>query len=107
MPTQHQLVTIYLNEGDQWEHRPLHLEILKFLSHSGCIGGTVLRGEAGFTAGAKIAMASSPGSEGKLPVVIQFIDAASKISEVLPNLRKMAGERLITLQEIQVVPPRG
>ncbi len=23
-------VTIYLNEADQWQHRPLHLEILSY-----------------------------------------------------------------------------
>jgi PII-like signaling protein len=107
MATQYQLVSVYLNEADQWEHRPLHLEILHFLSRSGCAGGTVLRGLAGFTAGAEMATTSSPGSEGKLPVVIQFVDVPEKVAEVLPTLRKMAGGRLITLQQTQVIPPQG
>ena len=38
----YQLGSIYLNEADKWEHHPLDLEILKFLYHSGCAGGTVL-----------------------------------------------------------------
>jgi PII-like signaling protein len=103
MSTQHQLVSIYLNEADQWEHRPLYLEILGFLSRSGCAGGTVLRGLAGFTAGVEMEAASSPGSEGKLPVVLQLIEVPTKIAEVLPTLRKMVGRRLITVQEAQVV----
>ena len=24
-------ITIYLNEADEWQHRPLHLEILNYL----------------------------------------------------------------------------
>jgi PII-like signaling protein len=37
-------------------------------------------------------------------VVVQFVEASAKVDEVMPTLRRMAGKRLITLQEIQVVP---
>ncbi len=101
MATTHQLVSIYLNEGDEWEKRPLHHEILQQLFRSGCAGGTVLRGLAGFTASA-----GGPGAPGvRPPVVVQFIDAPEKVAEVMPTLRRMAGHRLITLQDIQVVSP--
>ncbi len=99
MATKHQLVSIYLNEGDKWEKRPLHREILQHLYRSGCAGGTVLRGLAGFTAGA-----GGPGGPGvKPPVVVQFIDVPQKIAAVMPILRRMAGQRLITLQDVRIV----
>jgi len=101
----HQLVSVYLNEADQWDHHPLHLEILKFLHRSGCSGGTVLRGLAGFTAGAGIVTTSLVDVGSKLPVVVQFIEGAEKVAELMPTLRRMAGKRLITLQDVQVVPP--
>ncbi|MBZ5562834.1 MAG: DUF190 domain-containing protein [Acidobacteriia bacterium] len=101
MATSRQLVSIYLNEGDEWEKRPLHHEILQQLFRFGCAGGTVLRGLAGFTASA-----GGPGAQGvRPPVVVMFIDAPEKVAEVMPTLRRMAGHRLITLQDVQVVSP--
>jgi hypothetical protein len=101
----YQLVSIYLNEADKWDHHPLHLEILKFLWHSGCAGGTVLRGLAGFTKGGGIVTTSLVDVGSKLPVVVQFVEASAKVDEVMPTLRRMAGVRLITVQEVQVIPP--
>lgn len=101
------LVSIYLNEADRWEHRPLDLEILKFLFDSGCAGGTVLRGLAGFTKGSGIVTTSLVDVGSKLPVVVQFVERSSVVDRVLPTLRRMAGTRLITLQEVEVIPPEG
>lgn len=99
------LVSIYLNEADQWEHRPLHLELLRFLHRSDCSGGTVLRGLAGFTKEAGIVTTSLVDVGSKLPVVVQFVERSEKVDEVMPILRRMAGKRLITVQEVQVIPP--
>ncbi len=108
MTTSHQLVTIYLNEADQWQGRPLYVEILQFLTRSGCAGATVLRAAAGFTAGANPVQTSlGDGPDRKPPLVIQFIEKASKVSKILRTLREMAGMRLITLQSIKVVGARG
>jgi PII-like signaling protein len=41
----------------------------------------------------------------KLPVIVQLIERSGKVAEVMPTLRRMAGKRLITLQEVQIVPP--
>jgi len=40
----------------------------------------------------------------KLPVVVQFVESSLKVDEVMPTLRHMAGKRLITVQEVQIVP---
>jgi len=100
----YQLVSIYLNEADKWNHHPLDLEILRFLNRSGCAGGTVLRGLAGFTKGSGIVTTSLVDVGSKLPVVVQFVEPSIKVDEVMPTLRQMAGKRLITVQEVQVVP---
>jgi PII-like signaling protein len=39
-----------------------------------------------------------------LPVVAHFVEKAEKVNEVMPTLRRMAGKRLITVHEVQVVP---
>ncbi len=73
---------------------------------SGCAGGTVVRGVAGFTAGRGVVTSSSVAAGRQLPLVIQFVDKARKVSEVLPKLRGLAGERLITVQQVKVVLPK-
>ena len=100
----YQLVSIYLNEADKWDHHPLHLEILQFLSTPGvraapCYGDwRALPRERGIVTTSLVDVGS------KLPVVVQFVEASVKVEEVMPTLRRMAGKRLITVQEIQVVP---
>ncbi len=104
MTTGHQLVSVYLNEADQWEGQPLYLGILKFLARSGCAGATVLRAAAGFTGGQSPVPLSLGTDEGrKPPLVVQFVERASKVSQVLATVRKMAGMRLITVQTLKVV----
>ncbi len=107
MASEHNLVSVYLNEADEWEGRPLHLAMLDFLNHSGCAGATVIRGLAGFTAGAKTVSAPQAEAGSKLPVVVEFVDRVEVVGRVLPELRRMAAQRLITIQDVQVVSPRA
>ena len=41
-------VTIYLNEADQWRHRPLHLEILNYLRQENVYAAIAFHAVAGF-----------------------------------------------------------
>ena len=105
MTTQlHQQVSVYINEGDEWKRRPLHLEILSMLYQEGMSGGTVVRGVAGFTGAEGVYSSSLVDTGGKLPLVVTFIDTAEKVQRVLPRLKDMAGQRLITIQAVEIVP---
>jgi len=41
-------VTIYLNEADQWHHRPLHMEILNHLRKQNAYAAIAIHAVAGF-----------------------------------------------------------
>ena len=41
-------VTIYLNEADQWHHKPLHLAILNYLHDENAYAATAVHCVAGF-----------------------------------------------------------
>jgi hypothetical protein len=41
-------VTMYLTEGDSWHHRPLHVEILKYLREENVAGAAAFHSVAGF-----------------------------------------------------------
>jgi len=97
-------VTIYINEADEWRGRPMHLEILRFLREQGAAGGTVLRAVAGFTQDAGVVTTSLVDTGGKLPLVIEYVDHPDRVARVLPRLREMLGNRLITIEEVEIVP---
>jgi hypothetical protein len=96
-------VSIYINEGDEWHHRPLHLELLRMLHREGIAGGTVLHAVAGFTAHGQVETSSLVDAGGKLPLVIEFIDTVENTERVTPLLRTMVGQRLIVRQGLDIV----
>lgn len=95
-------VSVYINEGDEWRHRPLHLEVLRMLHKRRIAGGTVLRAVAGFTAKGDVETTSLVDAGGKLPLVIEFIDAPDKVDRVLPELRTMVRDRLIVRERVEL-----
>lgn len=93
-------VSLYINEADEWHHRPLHMEVLETLRKQGLAGGTVLHAVAGFTAAEGVHTSSLVDAGGKLPLVIEFIDKEEKVRKVLPLLREMAPHRLMVQQTV-------
>ena len=101
MPTRMAVqVTIYLNEADQWHHRPLHMEILNYLRRENVAGATALHTVAGFTGRQRVQTTHLVDAGGQLPVVITFIDTDEHVSRVLPTLREMAAHRLIVRENV-------
>jgi len=94
-------VSVYINEADEWQHRPLHLEILRMLHEQGLAGGTVLRAVAGFTGKGGVQTTSLVDAGGKLPLVIEFIDKAEAVERVMPLLKSMVRQRLIIRQRVE------
>ena len=95
-------VTVYINEADQWNHRPLHLEVLRMLHEQGMAGGTVIHAVAGFTGRGGVQTTSLVDAGGKLPLVIEFVETPEQVEKVMPLLKKMAGHRLITRERVEI-----
>jgi uncharacterized protein len=86
-------VTIYLNEADQWHHRPLHIEILNYLNKENVYA-------AGFLGRQRVKTSHLVDAGGKLPVVITFVDTDEHVSRVLPTLKEMAAHRLLVRENV-------
>ncbi len=95
-------VTIYLNEADQWKHRPLHLELLKYLREQEIAGATVLHAVAGFTGHSRVKTSTLVDAGGKLPLVFTFIDKEDHVQRVMPQIKEMAGHRLIVREKVVI-----
>jgi uncharacterized protein len=93
-------VTIYINEADQWHHRPLHLEILNYLRQESVYAATALHAVAGFLGRQQVKTSHLVDAGGKLPVVIIFVDTEEHVGRVLPTLKEMAAHRLIVRENV-------
>jgi uncharacterized protein len=93
-------VTIYLNEGDQWHHKPLHMEILGYLRRENVYAATAMHSSAGFLGRHKVETTHLVDVGGKLPVIIIFVDTDEHVNRVLPTLKEMAAHRLIVRENV-------
>lgn len=95
-------VTIYLNESDQWRHKPLHIEILNYLRTENVYAATALHAVAGFLGRHKVETAHLVDVGGKLPVVIIFVDTDEHVNRVLPTIKEMAAHRLVVRENVVI-----
>jgi hypothetical protein len=93
---------MYLNEADEWQHRPLYLEVLNYLRRENVAGATVFHAVAGFTGRGGVETTHLVDTGGKLPVIIIFVDTDEHVSRVLPKLREMAAHRLIVRENVTI-----
>jgi PII-like signaling protein len=95
-------VTMYLNESDRWNHKPLHLEILRYLRQEGVAGASAFHAVAGFNGRNQVHTSSLVEAGGNLPVVLIFVDLEEHIARVLPKLYEMAHGRLIVRENVVI-----
>ena len=95
-------VTLYLNEYDKWQKKPLHLEILKMLRSENVAGASAFHAVAGFNGRNHVHTSALVEAGGNLPVVIIFVDLADHVQRVLPQLKAMAPHRLIVRENVMI-----
>src|SRR5947209_2234812 len=95
-------VSIYLNEADEWLHRPLHIAILNYLKVENVAGATVFHAVAGFTGRSRVKTTSLVDAGGKLPLIIVFVDTDEHVTRVMPKLKEMAAHRLIVRENVVI-----
>jgi len=95
-------VTMYLTEGDSWQHRPLHLEVLRYLRQENVAGAVAFHSVAGFQGRGRVSTAHLVEAGGELPVVITFVDTDEHVTRVMPRLKEMASHRLIVREKVVI-----
>ena len=78
-------------------------ERVEMLREAGISGATVLHGIEGYGVHNEIHTASILRLGTQLPLIIEAVDSEEKIREILPNIRKMVPEGLVTLQEVEII----
>lgn len=97
------LMRVFIGESDRWEHRPLHAALLELFRSHGLAGATVLRGAAGFGPDSVVHTANILRLSADLPLVIEVIDSQAHLDAVLPEVDRMMGGGLITMEKVRVL----
>jgi PII-like signaling protein len=95
-------LTIYLKETDMSGDLPLYELIVRRLLHLHIAGATVVRGIMGYGRHHYVHRKGLLGVSDDHPVVVVSVDEASKIHGVLPEIRQLVGEGLITTHEVGI-----
>lgn len=98
---------VYIGERDRHDGLPLYEAILGLLRREHLAGGTVFRAIAGFGATARLHTDKVLRLSIDLPIVVECVDTAEKVSAVLPKLDALMGGGLITLEEVRVIAYRA
>ncbi len=93
-------VTMYINESDKWQGKPLHLAVLNYLRDEGVYAACVLHAVGGFLGRMRVKTSHLVDAGGKLPLLIIFVDTDEHISRVLPKLKEMATHRMIVRESV-------
>lgn len=99
----YQQVWIYIDESDRLRGRALSLHILDALRTAGCPGATVLRGIGGYGIHGVLHTDLAVELSSHLPLVITFVDKAERVAQILPKLRELVTEGMITLTPVTVI----
>ena len=101
------LLRIYIGEQDKWHHQPLYEAIVLKARELGMAGATVLRGPMGFGARSHLHTTKVLRLSEDLPVLIEIVDREDKINDFIPELDKMLGDCLVTLEKVHIIRYRG
>jgi PII-like signaling protein len=103
LPENAVLLRIFIGESDRWENQPLHEAIVLRARALHLAGATVLRGMMGFGHASRLHSAKILRLSMDLPLVIEIVDAEDKVNAFLPEVGRMIGNGLVTVQPVRVV----
>ena len=97
-----QMLRVYVGESDRWQGKPLYEAIVLKAREMGIAGATALRGIMGFGAASRIHTSKILRLSEDLPVVVEIVDSAQKIAQLLPEIESMVQEGLVTLESVRM-----
>ncbi len=97
------LMRIFIGESDKHEGRPLYEALVELFRARGFAGATVLRGISGFGSTSHVKTEKVLRLSLDLPIIIEVIETEEAIQRILPDLDRMIGGGLITLERAKVI----
>jgi PII-like signaling protein len=96
------LMRIFLDETDRHGKRPLFMAIVEELRRNGFAGATVLKGIEGYGVHGEVHALRTFDLSTNLPILIEVAEADEKVQSIIPRLREIIPEGLITVEKIRM-----
>jgi PII-like signaling protein len=96
------LVTIYVNNSDQWHGQPLYSAIVQLCKERGIAGATVVRCVEGYGGSGHLHTTRLLELTENLPVRIEIVDITERIVPLLAAVEPMIGEGLLTVLDVRI-----
>jgi PII-like signaling protein len=100
---EHTLMRIHIGESDKWHGKPLYEAIVEMLRKEQFSGVTVLRGVAGYGGSSVYHTDKILRLSQDLPIILEVVESADRIEQILPRLDEMVEGGLITLEKVRVI----
>ncbi len=97
------LMRIFIGESDKYEGKPLYEALVELFRVRGLAGATVLRGISGFGSTSHVKTEKVLRLSLDLPIIIEVVETEEALQSVLPDLDRMIGGGLITLERAKVI----
>jgi PII-like signaling protein len=97
------LMRIHVEEQDKIDGQPVYERIVHLLRSRHFAGATAYRAVEGFGATGRTHQERSWTLKTDVPVVIECVDTDEKIKGILPELDRMIGGGIITLERVRVI----
>ncbi|MBN1283279.1 MAG: DUF190 domain-containing protein [Proteobacteria bacterium] len=106
LPSEAQLLRIFIGESDRSDGKPLYEAIVELARKEGLAGATVIRGLMGFGADSRMHTAKILRLSEDLPVIVEIVDRPERIGAFLRIIDPMIDEGLVTLEKATVIAYR-
>ena len=103
LPSEAELLRIFIGETDKHHGRPLYEVIVEKARARGLAGATVLRGTLGFGAHSRIHTSKILRLSADMPMVVEIVDSTEKIEGFLPELDGLIEEGLVTRERVNII----
>lgn len=107
MAANRKMLSIYIDETDRWKDGPLSEALVLALERHGAAGATVVEGFMGYGVHRRVHRRGLFGVTDERPLVIVAIDEEARLRMIVPLLKPMVKEGLITLQDVEVLHGPG
>ena len=97
------LMRIHVGEQDKYQGKPLYQQIIELLRKKEYAGATAFRGIMSFGATSTLHTDRFLELSVDMPIVVECVETEERIKAILPELDKMIGGGLITLERARVI----
>ncbi len=94
-------VTMFLDEDDLYQGKPMHEYIMRYLMYHKIIGASLFGALMGYGSKHHLHHPKGLGGMDEEPIMIIFIDEEEKVRPVLPHLKEVVKEGLIVVKKVE------